>query len=308
MEKLYYQRVQGVRQSGALRERRWNSNCTSLSRMGILDKLRSIQWRFPKREEPTLPKSRMILAPENAAQADPENVESIAAPDDTLRTKIRRFTRYSVEGMGMHAHAFFSEEVSLYDVSVNGACIHTTKDLRIGGKYLINIRDGKRSPYIKCRAVWRREGISDVNAQQGYMAGLQFQGIAPDELVRLKDFMRTDGVPDEKRVSDDYEPSPLRFMIVSNKKATLKLPTMLNVRKISLGGMLIESDSALGLEGRYPVKLPLPRESAAITCQARIASVIPQSGSSKPRFDIGIEFLCMEDADKARLDSFIHSR
>ena len=230
--------------------------------MGILDKLRSIQWRFPKREEPTLPESRMILAPENDAQAGPEHVVSMTAPDETSYAKIRRFTRYSMEGRGIHAHMLFSEEVSLYDVSVNGACIHTMKDLRIGGKYLINIQDGKRAPYIRCRAVWRRESISDVNVQQGYMAGLQFQEIAPDELVRLKDFMRTDGVPDEKRVSDAYEPSPLRFMIVSKRKATLKLPTILNVRKISLGGMLIESDSALGLEGRYPVKLPLPRESA----------------------------------------------
>ena len=143
---------------------------------------------------------------------------------------------------------------------------------------------------------------------QGYTAGLQFENIASDEIVRLKDFMRTSGVPDAKMVGDDYKPSQLRFMIVSNKKATLALPKILHVRRVSLGGMLIDSDSALGLEGRYPLKLPLPREAAPITCQARIASVIPQSGSSKPRFDIGIEFLRMQDTDKACLDNFIHSR
>jgi hypothetical protein len=276
--------------------------------MGILDKLRSIQWRFPKREEPMLQESRMILVPDKAAQTGPENVVPVATTDDTLYARRRRHPRYSVERFGIQAHMLFSEEVSLYDVSIGGACIHTTKDLRIGGKHLINIPDGKTPHYIRCRTIWKRESISDDNSRQGYMAGLQFQGIAPDELVRLKDFMRIYGVPDEKRTSDNYQPSPLRFMVVSNNKASLKLPTILNVRKISLGGMLIESDSALGLEDRYPVKLPLSHASAAIICKARIASVIPQAGGSKPCFDIGIEFLCMEDADKARLDRFIQAR
>ncbi len=207
--------------------------------------------------------------------------------------------------MEIHAHMLFSEEVVLNDISVTGACIHTMKDLRVDGRYLINISDGKKPRYLRCRAVWK---FPDDRAQQGYTAGLQFQNIASDEVVRLKDFMRTSGVPDEKMAGDDYKPGALRFMIVSNKKATLKLPKLLPVRKISLGGMLIESDSALGLEERYPLKLPLSQESSSITCQARIASVVPRSGNENPRFDIGIEFLSLKDNDRANLGKFIHSR
>jgi hypothetical protein len=279
-----------------------------VSCMGIFDRIRSIPWRFPKREEPSLRKRGMILESGEVDRTALKPAEKTAVPHEMLYAKKRRFPRFALEGVEIQAHMLFSEDVVLYDLSVSGVCIHTRLDIRVGGKYLINIPDGKTGRHIRCRAVWKTENLRDEDGLRGYMAGLQFENIASDEVVRLKDFMRTSGVPDDKRVSDDYEPSPLRFMIVSNKNATLKLPKILNVRQISLGGMLVDSDAALGLESRYRMKLPLPNKSAAITCQARVASVVPKYDTGATRFAIGLEFLSLNDNAKAQLDSFIHCR
>jgi hypothetical protein len=156
--------------------------------------------------------------------------------------------------------------------------------------------------------IWKRDISHDDSLYKELIAGLQFRNIASDELVSIKDFMRNSGAPAEKRIDDQFGPSPLRFVVTSNEKAVLKFPKVLNVKTISLGGMLIEGDTAPELEGRYHMKLPLPQESEPIKLKGRIASIIPRPGhGSTPLVDIGVEFLTMEDIDRTRLDSFIRS-
>jgi len=101
--------------------------------------------------------------------------------------------------------------------------------------------------------------------------------------------------------------SPLRFSITPHTKAFLKCPKIMNVRTISLCGMLLESDSAPEIEDRYLMNLPLPHETEPIMIRGRIASILPRTDSSGPHFDVGVEFLAIEDSDRARLDTFIHS-
>jgi Tfp pilus assembly protein PilZ len=275
--------------------------------MGMFDKIKSIWWRFPKREEPLSGVTRFILASEAAEKSKQKEPSNIASTDEAAYPKKRRYPRYPVQGMDIRAHMLFSEEIDLHNLSVSGACIRTMKDLRLGGKYLLRIQDDKIARSIRCKVIWKRDTGSDERIHKEYTAGLQFQNIASDELVSLKDFMRNSGVPVEKRVSDEFRPGPLRFSITLNKKAALKCPKTLNVRTISLGGMLIESESAPELESRHIMKLPLLRWSEPIKLKGRIASILPRKDSSNPLFDIGVEFLAITDTDRARLDCFIRS-
>jgi Tfp pilus assembly protein PilZ len=275
--------------------------------MGMLDKIKSLWWRFPAKEDPPSEAGRFVLKTDAAQDATPKKKATITATDKTFYPKQRRYPRYPLQGMDIHAHMVITEEVDLQNISVNGACIHTKRHLQPGRTCLLKIRDEKMSRSIRCTAVWIRAIGSNDSMHKVYAAGLRFQNVASDEIVRLKDFMRNFGTPVETRVSDDLKPSPLRFSITTHTTAFLKCPKILNVRTISLGGMLLESDSAPEIENRYLMNLPLPHETEPIMIRGRIASILPRTDCSEPHFDVGVEFLAIEDADRARLDTFIHS-
>ena len=229
------------------------------------------------------------------------------AMSEDMHARKRRHRRFAVEGMDLHAHLLFTDEVELHNLSVNGTCIYTKRDLHVGSKYLIKLLYKKKPLYIGCTVIWKRAFVTAEGIQQGHEAGLQFLNISSDELIRLKDFMRTAGSPNGKRAGDQFKSSPLRYTIVSQKKAVLKCPAMLDVLKISLGGLLMGSNCALDLESKYPMKILLSGEAQPLKCTGRIASVIPRPESNSPYFDIGVEFLSMEEGDRTRLDGFIHS-
>jgi len=275
--------------------------------MGVLDKIKSLWWRFPAKEDPPSEAGRFVLKTDAAGDVTPRKKATIPSAGKTAYPKQRRYPRYPLHGMDIHAHMVITEEVDLQNISVNGVCIYTKKHLQPGRTYLLKIRDEKMSRSIKCTTVWIRAICSDDRMHKEFIAGLQFQNIASDEIVRLKDFMRNFGTPLETRISDDFKSSPLRFSITPHTKAFLKCPKILNVRTISLGGMLMESDSAPEIGNQYLMNLPLPHETEPIMIRGRIASILPRTDSSGPHFDVGVEFLAIEDSDRARLDTFIHS-
>lgn len=275
--------------------------------MGMLDKIKSLWWRFPAKEVPPSEADRFVLKTDTTKDATPKKKTTITTTDKTSYPKQRRHPRYPLQGMNIHAHMVITEEVDLQNISVNGVCIHTKKHLQPGRTYLLKIRDEQMSRSIKCTAIWIRAINSDARMHKEYTAGLQFENIASDEIVRLKDFMRNFGTPVETRISDEFRPSPLRFSIIPHTQAFLKFPKILNVRTISLGGMLLESDSAPKIGNQYLMHLPLPHETEPLMIRGRIASILPPTDSSRPHFDVGIEFLAINDPDRARLDTFIHS-
>ncbi len=120
-------------------------------------------------------------------------------------------------------------------------------------------------------------------------------------LVRIKDFMRLVGIPSDQKLADGLQPSPLRYSIFTHEKARMNYPTTFPVKKISLGGMLVETETEL-LEGeRYPMAIYLSDSEPPVRFKGRVASKIP-SGNG---FEIGVEFCDMRDDDRDRLASFI---
>lgn len=273
--------------------------------MSLFHKIRYL-WRFPRKDEPFSEGNRFILTPQPRQDNQKEST-STNAEEKTAYPKKRRYPRYPLRGMDVRAHLLFIEEIELCNLSLGGAGIRTLEDPHVGEEYLLRIRDEKISRALRCSVVWKREIRSDSSLHKGYTAGLHFHDIASDEIVILKDYMRNSGTPIATRISDEFRPSPLRFSFTTHTKAVLKCPRALQVQTISLGGMLIESERAPRIESNYLMKLPLPRQAPPIRIKGRIASVMPRKESRNPRFDIGVEFLTMEDPDRARLTNFIQS-
>jgi c-di-GMP-binding flagellar brake protein YcgR len=84
----------------------------------------------------------------------------------------------------------------------------------------------------------------------------------------------------------------------------MDVPESYGVKKISLGGMLIESESPLEIEERIPMEIILPGD-IHIKFLGRIASSLKVSEVGTSRYNIGIEFIEMPEEDKKKLQEFI---
>jgi c-di-GMP-binding flagellar brake protein YcgR len=221
----------------------------------------------------------------------------------------RRYKRFSVEGMNIHTKVIFDEMIELSNISVSGACLITTKILRHGDNVLLRIPYEKIYSPLKCTVIWENvsESVTDTKENYAtlYKAGIQFKEVSSNTLVQLKDFMRVSGIPDEKKLSDEYQPSALRFNIHMNKRALLIYPAIYPVKKLSLGGMLVETNCELEIEDKYPMALYIPKEDLPIKFQGRIASKIAIPDEKLNHFDIGIEFLNLAENHRSRLNKFI---
>lgn len=221
-------------------------------------------------------------------------------------TQKRRYKRYIVEGMEIHTKMIFSEMIELSNISIGGACIITTKDLKPDDNLIIRIKDKNINEPLKCTVIWENEAGDKNKKKEGIVilnkAGVKFKEVKPDTLIKLKDYMRESGIPEEEKLREEYKSSALRFKVYKNEKAIMSYPVSYPVKKISLGGMLVEAGHKFKIEQRYPLAIYLPQGTLPIKIHGRIASLIPIPDEKKNRYDIGIEFLNLSGNDKSKLN------
>jgi hypothetical protein len=265
-----------------------------------------------------LPRSRERRAQETSSETPPN------APSDAERAQAtgpaqketghepgysakRRYERFPVEGKKLRAKAALTEVIELSNVSIGGACIITTRTLMPGDNILLRIPSEKMEKPLKCTIIW--EAASDKPLERGgrrvpvYKAGVKFNDVLPGTIVRLKDFMRSMGVPVEGNRDAGDQRSPLRFNVLLDEKASMNYSATFPVKKISLGGMLVETGGELEMGGRYPAALYLSGSDHPVRFNGRVASKIPV----KDGFDVGIEFCGMSEDDRSRLAAFLET-
>jgi hypothetical protein len=222
----------------------------------------------------------------------------------------RRYPRFLVEGMDIRSKMIFTEQVQISNMSVGGACIITRMPLNTGNNVLIRINRDKIRRSLLGTVIWesRSGGISSRKGMSLpiYRAGIQFKGVTPEILVQLKDYMRISGIPEEKPYVETYRPNALRYVVTKGEGAILNYPATYTVKKISLGGMLVETNCKLEVDQKYPMALVLPGEGSPVKFNGRIASqlTIPEMESG---FDTGIEFCNLTEHENTRLKRFITS-
>lgn len=227
-----------------------------------------------------------------------------------MSSRIRRYKRFTVANMDVRARALFTAEVELLNISTSGACVLSKTSLKLGENCLIKLeREGALIP-LRCTVVWETLCGSERGTAGEviplYKSGIEFRNISSNRLVELKDFIRVTGLPDELKLGDQYGPSALRFRVRTHEKALLYYPGTSVVKKISLGGMLMELYRGIPIENRLPMALLLPGENRPIKFQGRVAYCAAMDDMHSKRFDIGIEFLGMAENDRSRVSGFLH--
>lgn len=226
-----------------------------------------------------------------------------------MNAGIRRFRRFRVENMNVCAKTLFAAETELLNLSVSGACLKAKQSLKATHRQIVRFESENEPLTLPCSVIWENViGDAPESAEKNgpvYKAGVSFTHLPPDKVVRLKDFIRKSAVPYEQKVSDSYKPSLLRFHVRTNNKAVMYYTETLPVKKIGLGGMLVELHCHIPRGKIFLMELFLPKENPPIRFRGRIASSIPVPYGKPGRFDTGIEFLDMTTTDKFRLSKFL---
>lgn len=226
-----------------------------------------------------------------------------------MGTERRRFRRYVVESKDIHAKTVYATKVEVLNLSSGGACLKTTRSLKLGGNYLLKLTSGNSLIPVKCHVIWEVLAGSEPAPGGGvmpfYKAGIVFEETSSGKLIELERFMSASGIAVERESAEQNAMRALRFKIYGNEEAILNYLKSYHVRKLSLGGMLIQADGELKADEKYPMGLFLPGEATPIKFLGRIASCSAAVDVAPLRFDVGIEFLEMHEPDRTRLAAFI---
>ena len=223
----------------------------------------------------------------------------------------RRFKRMKLDIMEMNGMMMFANEVEILDISSGGVSLRADRRINIGTEYSLKIRDKGGVIPIQGTVVWSFLSGTKKN-QDGetvplYTAGMSFSGLSSETTGRLTRFI-AERCQQHYGNDDVHCQSGLRFniryAINAGETALLNYPESFRVKKIGLGGMLIESTHEIEVEKRLPMELSLPGEEL-VMFWGRVASCLPTDRGERRLFAIGIEFVDTAESERARLVEFI---
>jgi c-di-GMP-binding flagellar brake protein YcgR len=218
----------------------------------------------------------------------------------------RRYKRFTLKVLEVTGKMILASQVEVVDISIGGISIKANRRLNIGGEYSLRLEDRNKVVSLKGTVVW--SSLSETMAGRAgeaipiYKAGLKFANISAEKINELLNFIE-DHKKEEVYVMGSSRLN-IRFHIDDAKKTFLNFPESYKVKKISLGGMLIESAATLEIEDRMPMELFL-NDNMRIKFVGRIASCKNVEEVAEKLWDVGIEFLNLTDDDKDALKSFV---
>ncbi len=195
-------------------------------------------------------------------------------------------------------------EVTLLDISSDEITLKADIRLNLGSQYSLKLHEGDNNIALRGTVLWSslaeiRQG-SDGDAIPFYKAAIKLANVSEDVLKYLAEAIassRCAQADDAWSVTADAD---------GKERMLLHVPEEYRVKKISLGGMLIETACKSECEARFPMEIALPG-NRFIKFEGRVASRLNLSDTASELCDVGIEFLNMTEQDRERLAEFIQT-
>ncbi|MBI5639501.1 MAG: PilZ domain-containing protein [Nitrospirae bacterium] len=214
----------------------------------------------------------------------------------------RRHKRFSVDDLAITGKMIFDTEVKIVNISISGVSLLVERRMEIGSEYTLRLEDKGRSFSARGIVVWSSMDGTRTGPKGDsipvYKAGIKFADVLNDNILELIQFI------ERHRRGEEHRLSGLRFHIKAPEKAILNFPAIYKVKKLSLGGMLIESTQPLEVETKYPMEITTP-EDTPIHFLGRVASCLLRKHDGVGFYDIGIEFMEMPEQDQERFNGFM---
>lgn len=216
----------------------------------------------------------------------------------------RRFRRYDVAEV--RGSLLLSLDARILNMSLTGMAIETGSVLKVGGDYWLRLAQQDGLPLrFKTNVKWcrlvrnERDAAGEVRAV--YQAGLDFRDGLDDNARQVLSFLEQHIVVElDRRLTG-------RFGLAHPRAAALAVRHDFEVRRLSLGGMLVETvwDPAPDTT----VELEVHTGKTVVRTRGKVRSVLPAIGSpgGPPTFAVGLEFLGLAPEDQRSLAALLET-
>lgn len=225
----------------------------------------------------------------------------------------RRYKRYALDIYDVHGEMLFAKGLKILDISIAGISLKADKRTNIDREYTLKIIAKDQTLILKGKVMWSLLSENQEGAHGDiipiYTAGLKFTDVSNEKMKEIINFIE-DHMRKKDRQKNIYKLSGLRlftrFQIEASKETTtLHCSESCEVKELSLGGMLIESEHPIEIKNKMPMELTFP-QNKSITFQGRVASSLLIANTVPERYDVGVEFLEMSESDHEILVEFIN--
>jgi hypothetical protein len=212
----------------------------------------------------------------------------------------RRCKRYFVDGM--HGNLLYSSDLEIINISIDGAAIETTKRLELNREYAFKIKYKDINLTLKGRVVWAilisKEKKDSKISVPVYRAGVAFADTLSEKTNMLLDFIEENKI----KIFEDRI-GTVRFKITNTDNIRIDLPHRYKVMKISLAGMLAETEYPLEIDSDHDIELFL--NDNVVNIVGRIVNCEKLQAEKADIYNIGIEFMQMSDRDIKLLEDYL---
>ena len=218
------------------------------------------------------------------------------------KSEKRRYKRHVVDGL--HGNVLFPSDIQVLNISVDGAAIETSKWLDLNREYTLKIKFKENVLSLKGRVVWavltskEKKGSGEVTPV--YRAGVKFTDVLNERTKMLMSFIEDNKIRTlEKRLAG------VRFKISAPQNMQIDYPHKYEVKKVSLSGMLVDTECPLDLDTHYAIELFLNADILNIV--GRVANCAEVKSEKNAKYETGIEFVRLSDKDRELLENFLDS-
>lgn len=218
----------------------------------------------------------------------------------------RKHKRYVTVDLDIKCRMLFATEVQLLDMSISGASIIVDKRLNMGDKYAMKIEDRGENLSLRGEVIWvsisGSKKLSSGEIVPLYKAGIKFDNVLTGKGSRIMGYL-TDTV-NKKQLSVRLGGVRVR---IDSASSVLDVPHGFTIKKISRGGVLLETDRKLDTGQVYPLEITLFKgDGQPLRCKGKVASCVPHPSGNPELFDVGVEFVDLSETDLTRLSQFLN--
>ena len=196
----------------------------------------------------------------------------------------------------------FTVDASVLNISRSGIAVQTKFQLVVGRKYAVQI--GYRSGPVLTTGTVRRCSLRRTRrTEKGevepiYEAGIEFDDVLNEKQAEIMPIVA-------KSASLQLKPRLYgRFRPDEDETVTLKSDLDFEVRRISLSGLLVETESAPEPDAVVSIEIQIDgRPFASAGRIANVSKVSDEEGAHKSQF--GVEFLKLSDEQRKLLETFL---
>jgi Tfp pilus assembly protein PilZ len=220
---------------------------------------------------------------------------------------MRKHKRFKLDLIDLTSKMSMIGSVEIVDISVVGVAIKSGRNLNMGKECLLML--GYEGKNIQVKGTVVRSELSGIEEKANgekatiYSSGILFKDEAGEKIKVFLDSIeknRKTLVPEQP----DWFYRDVRFSITTPSEKVLSLPAHFDVKEISQGGVIVQTDHQIKKGSMLLIELSFTN-CDPVSFMGKVVLCRPQQDKAQSEYDIGVEFSELTDRDKSLIMRFM---